>query len=183
MVLGGWNLSGLLRYESGRPLNITMNNDLGGLLFNIRSGPIAPRGPTRLQNQATSIRSPTTISIVTRCRIPGRCSSGTRRSATPTCAVSPPTVRTSTSSGVPGRRGEEPALRGAVRQYLQPRRLLRSEPELELAGVRPGQHTVQHAAGREFWIPIRLLTDNRTIRTPPLQKDPEGLSRGGAILG
>ena len=70
-------------------------------------------------------------------------------------------------------RGEEPALRGAVRQYLQPRRLLRSEPELELTGVRRGQHTVQHAAGREFWIPIRLLTDNRTIRTPPLQKDPK----------
>jgi len=39
MVLGGWNLSGLLRYESGRPLNITMNNDLGGLLFNTQKRP------------------------------------------------------------------------------------------------------------------------------------------------
>jgi len=38
-VLGGWNLSGILRYESGRPLNITMNNDLGGLLFNGQKRP------------------------------------------------------------------------------------------------------------------------------------------------
>jgi hypothetical protein len=30
----GWTLNGLLRYESGRPLAITMANDLGGLLFN-----------------------------------------------------------------------------------------------------------------------------------------------------
>jgi hypothetical protein len=33
-VLGGWNLAGALRYESGRPMNITMDNPLGGLLFN-----------------------------------------------------------------------------------------------------------------------------------------------------
>jgi hypothetical protein len=38
-VLGGWNVSGMLRYESGRPLNITMNNDLGGLLFNGQKRP------------------------------------------------------------------------------------------------------------------------------------------------
>ena len=39
-------------------------------------------------------------------------------------------------------------VRGAVRQYLQPHRLLRSEPELELAGVRHGQQPVQHASSR-----------------------------------
>ena len=38
-LLGGWNVSGILRYESGRPLNITMNNDLGGLLFNGQKRP------------------------------------------------------------------------------------------------------------------------------------------------
>jgi len=38
-VLGGWNLSGILRYESGRPLNILMNNDLEGLLFNTQKRP------------------------------------------------------------------------------------------------------------------------------------------------
>jgi hypothetical protein len=37
--LGGWNLAGILRYESGRPLTITMNNDLGGLLFNTQKRP------------------------------------------------------------------------------------------------------------------------------------------------
>lgn len=38
-VFGGWNLAGILRYESGRPLNITMDNDLGGLLFNSQKRP------------------------------------------------------------------------------------------------------------------------------------------------
>jgi len=32
-LISGWALNGLLRYESGRPLNVTMNNDLSGLLF------------------------------------------------------------------------------------------------------------------------------------------------------
>jgi Carboxypeptidase regulatory-like domain len=33
-LLGGWNWTGVMRYESGRPLNIFMNNDLAGFLFN-----------------------------------------------------------------------------------------------------------------------------------------------------
>ena len=33
-LISGWTLNGLLRYESGRPENITMTNDMGGLLFN-----------------------------------------------------------------------------------------------------------------------------------------------------
>lgn len=33
-LLGGWNVSGIARYESGRPLRIGMFNDLGGFLFN-----------------------------------------------------------------------------------------------------------------------------------------------------
>ena len=183
-VLGGWNLAGLLRYESGRPLNITMNNDLGGLLFNTQKRPNRTRVPTRLQRRATSIRSTTTTSNRDAWTDPGPLQFGN-------APQRDPDVRGFATYGedinifkvFPRRRGEEPALRGAVRQYLRPHRLLRSEPELELPGVRHGQHPVQHASSREFWIPIRLLTDNRTIRTPPLQKDPEGLSRGGAILG
>jgi hypothetical protein len=38
-LLTGWNVSGILRYESGRPLNITMSNDLGGFLFNGQKRP------------------------------------------------------------------------------------------------------------------------------------------------
>jgi len=38
-VLGGWNVSGILRYESGRPMTVTMTNDLGGLLFNSQKRP------------------------------------------------------------------------------------------------------------------------------------------------
>jgi len=37
--LQGWNLNGILRYDSGRPLAITMNNDLAGLLFNTTKRP------------------------------------------------------------------------------------------------------------------------------------------------
>jgi Carboxypeptidase regulatory-like domain len=38
-LLAGWNVSGTLRYESGRPMNITMANDLGGLIFNGQKRP------------------------------------------------------------------------------------------------------------------------------------------------
>jgi Carboxypeptidase regulatory-like domain/TonB dependent receptor len=38
-VLGGWNVSGVLRYESGRPMTVTMTNDLGGLLFTDQKRP------------------------------------------------------------------------------------------------------------------------------------------------
>ncbi|PYR89566.1 MAG: hypothetical protein DMF84_23965 [Acidobacteria bacterium] len=38
-VLAGWHVSGILRYESGRPVNIFMSNDLGGLLFNGQKRP------------------------------------------------------------------------------------------------------------------------------------------------
>jgi hypothetical protein len=38
-LLQGWTLNGILRYESGRPLNIFMNNDLAGLLFNNQKRP------------------------------------------------------------------------------------------------------------------------------------------------
>jgi hypothetical protein len=43
-LLGGWNVSGVLRYESGRPLNIFMNNDLGGFLFNGQKRPNRVKG-------------------------------------------------------------------------------------------------------------------------------------------
>ena len=38
-LISGWTINGLLRYESGRPLNITMNNDLAGILFNGQKRP------------------------------------------------------------------------------------------------------------------------------------------------
>jgi hypothetical protein len=37
--VGGWTFAGLLRYEAGRPLTITMNNDLSGILFNGQKRP------------------------------------------------------------------------------------------------------------------------------------------------
>ncbi len=43
-LLGGWNLSGILRYESGRPLHRHMANDMGGFLFNTQKRPEPRRG-------------------------------------------------------------------------------------------------------------------------------------------
>ena len=43
-IIGGWNLSGALRYESGRPYNIFMNNDLGGLIFSGQKRPNRAKG-------------------------------------------------------------------------------------------------------------------------------------------
>ncbi len=44
LALGGWNFAGALRYESGRPMNITMDNPLGGLLFNGQRRPNRVKG-------------------------------------------------------------------------------------------------------------------------------------------
>jgi hypothetical protein len=38
-LLKGWTVNGILRYDSGRPLAIGMNNDLAGLLFNTTKRP------------------------------------------------------------------------------------------------------------------------------------------------
>jgi hypothetical protein len=38
-MMQGWTLNGILRYESPRPLTITMDNDMGGLLFNTQKRP------------------------------------------------------------------------------------------------------------------------------------------------
>ncbi len=43
-ILGGWNFAGALRYESGRPMNITMDNPLGGILFNGQRRPNRVKG-------------------------------------------------------------------------------------------------------------------------------------------
>ena len=89
-VLGGWNLAGILRYESGRPLNITMDNDLGGFLFNGQKRPNRdPATDPVVAIAATSIRTPTATSTRPHGPIRGRCNSATRRSATAPSAAFP----------------------------------------------------------------------------------------------
>jgi hypothetical protein len=64
-ILGGWNISGIFRYESGRPLGIVMTNDMGGFLFNgakrpnrnsgvdgVNSGDFDPNGGTYFNRAA-----------------------------------------------------------------------------------------------------------------------------------
>jgi hypothetical protein len=65
-LLGGWNLSGVLRYESGRPLNITMaNQDLGAagtpfgaFLFNPQRRPDRVKGTSAYAKQQGSFFNP-----------------------------------------------------------------------------------------------------------------------------
>ena len=58
-LLGGWNLSGVLRYESGRPLNITMDNGaFGGLLFNPQRRPDRVKGTSAIAKQVGSYYNP-----------------------------------------------------------------------------------------------------------------------------
>ena len=47
-VLGGWNVAGVMRYESGRPLNIFMTNGLALLLFNGQKRPNRVKGASGL---------------------------------------------------------------------------------------------------------------------------------------
>jgi hypothetical protein len=51
-LLGGWNLSGVLRYESGRPLNIFVTNTLGGLLFNGQLRPDRVKGASAVVSRS-----------------------------------------------------------------------------------------------------------------------------------
>jgi hypothetical protein len=51
-ILGGWNVSGALRYESGRPLNIFTNNVLGGLLFNGQLRPDRVKGQSAVASHS-----------------------------------------------------------------------------------------------------------------------------------
>ena len=52
-LLGGWNLAGVLRYESGRPLNIIMDNSaFAGILFNGQRRPNRVKGVSAKAKQA-----------------------------------------------------------------------------------------------------------------------------------
>jgi hypothetical protein len=58
-LLGGWNFGGVLRYESGRPLNITMENGTyGGLLFNPQRRPDRVKGTSAYAKQVGSFYNP-----------------------------------------------------------------------------------------------------------------------------
>jgi hypothetical protein len=60
-LLGGWNLSGVLRYESGRPLNIVMDNGaFGGLLFNPQRRPDRVKGTSAIAKQVGDFYNPIT---------------------------------------------------------------------------------------------------------------------------
>ena len=52
-LIAGWAINGLLRYESGRPLGITMNNDLSGLLFNYAKRPNVVAGASATVDQGS----------------------------------------------------------------------------------------------------------------------------------
>jgi hypothetical protein len=57
-LLGGWNVSGVLRYESGRPLHIVMANDMAGLLFNTEKRPNRAGGSSGANDSFDPSREP-----------------------------------------------------------------------------------------------------------------------------
>ena len=103
-VLGGWNLAGALRYESGRPMNITMDNPLGGLLFN------GQRRPNRVKGVSAVKRGSSFNPLTDNYFNPAAWSDpgldpaslnpclATHPGVTVRSALSPPTTRTSTYS-------------------------------------------------------------------------------------
>ena len=93
-LLAGWNVSGVLRYESGRPFNIMMANDLGGFLFN---GQKRPNRVGRRRRRDRDWRLRSQHRSVLQSELPGRIrvrsSSGTLPGVTPRCADSRTTAR------------------------------------------------------------------------------------------
>lgn len=53
-LISGWTLNGILRYESGRPLTIGMNNDMSGFLFNPAKRPNRVLGQNGVTSQGSS---------------------------------------------------------------------------------------------------------------------------------
>jgi hypothetical protein len=58
-IIGGWNLSGALRYENGRPFNIFMNNDLGGLIFSGQKRPNRIKGTSGVASRSGNFNANT----------------------------------------------------------------------------------------------------------------------------
>jgi len=50
-LVSGWTLAGILRYESARPLTVTMTNDMSGLLFNGAKRPNRVAGTSAITAQ------------------------------------------------------------------------------------------------------------------------------------
>ena len=106
----------------------------------------------------TSIRSATATSTGTPGRIRVRSRSATRPSATRRCAGSPIYSEDLNIFKVfPLPSETQDAVRGPVRQHLQPDVVLRPEHELELRQLRHGQHAVQPAAVGSVRVEVRLL--------------------------
>ena len=156
-ILGGWNLAGILRYESGRPLTITMNNDLGGLLFNTQKRPnktgsggvvsnsdFDPFTDVYLDKAAWTDPGPLQFGNAPErdgdVRGPGNYSEDIN-----------------IFKVFPVAESAEDPVRDAGREPVQPDQLLRAEHELELWSVRPGVHAVQLPAVDTVRFPVRLL--------------------------
>ena len=165
-ILGGWNLSGIMRYESGRPLTITMNNDLGGLLFNtqkrpnktgsggvISSGDFDPFTDVYLDKGAWTDPGPLQFGNAPERDGDVRGLLGIYSEDINIFKVFPVA-------------DQQDPVRDAGREPVQPDQLLRAEHELELGAVRAGVHAVQLPAVDSVRLPVRLLAHS-TRWVPP----------------
>ena len=181
-VLGGWNVSGILRYESGRPMTITMTNDLGGLLFNTQKRPnqvgegMADFGDfdpfeDRYYNRA-GWADPGPLQFGNAPERDGEVRGFTNFSEDINIfKVFPITDQKRLRFEAPDR------------QPVQPHGLLQSGVELERDGLRAGVHAVQYRALRSARVPVRLLVHNRTLtHGRPSPGATDWLRAGGALV-
>ena len=185
-VLGGWNVSGILRYESGRPMTITMTNDLAGLLFNTQKRP----------NQVGEGKAdfgdfdPFKDRYFNRAgwADPGPLQFGNAPERDGEVRGFPNFSEDINIFKVfPFSRPEETQVRAPDRQLLQPHDLLQSRGELERDGLRAGVHAVQHRALRSTRVPVRFLVRGAMHLGPGTRGPSSGVDRatprrGGALV-
>ena len=157
-LFAGWNVAGVFRYESGRPFNITMANDLGGLLFNGQKRPNRVSGVDGVAATATSIRTATVTSTARPGPIRVRWQFGNAPKRDTTVRSFPVYSEDLNIFKVfhAAQRAQDP-VRIDIRQHLQSDAVLRPEHELELRRLRADQHAMQPAALDSVRVEVRVL--------------------------
>ena len=155
-VLGGWNVAGVLRYESGRPLHISMANDMAGLLFN------TDKRPNRTGADAVSAGgdfNPNTDNYFNAAgwQDPGPLAFGNAPRADGTVRGFHVYNEDLTFAKSFPIKGEMRIRFERCRQRVQPDDLLQSEHVLELRWIRHREHAVQPAPVGPVWPAARLL--------------------------
>ena len=173
-LLAGWNISGILRYESGRPLNITMANDLGGLA-------VQRAEAAESRRRVSMAWRPTEASIRTSDRYfnrgawtdPGPLQFGNAPRARRHGARIPGLQRgLEHLQGVPAAGRTSDPVRVDVRQHLQPDAVLRSAKNWSAASFGQVGQPGQLSRGRCRWPCVTTSEEVASRQFPVASIDP-----------